>query len=79
MCGIVSGISVLRGLVILAQKHTSATKVMDNSRFFITTNVLPNFGISADHNAIYNSHYDYHPYLSDTYYIYVALEKMSSH
>ncbi|XP_066928609.1 uncharacterized protein [Clytia hemisphaerica] len=42
------------GLVMLAQKHASATKVMYNSGFFITTNVLPNFGISLDHDAVYS-------------------------
>ncbi|XP_066922695.1 uncharacterized protein [Clytia hemisphaerica] len=42
------------GLIMLSQKHASATKVMYNSGFFITTNVLPNFGISKDHDAVYN-------------------------
>ena len=35
MCGIIRGNSVSRGLVMPAQKHTSANKVMYNSDFFI--------------------------------------------
>lgn len=38
---------------MLSQKHSSARKVNYKSGFFITTNVLPNFGIERDQEAIY--------------------------
>lgn len=41
------------GLFMLSQKHASATKVNYNSGFFITTNVLPDFGLEADQEAVY--------------------------
>lgn len=41
------------GSFILAQKHSSAKKVHYNSGFFITTNVLPNFGAERDQAAVY--------------------------
>lgn len=38
---------------MLSQKHASAIKVNYKSGFFITTNILPNFGISVDQEALY--------------------------
>ena len=38
---------------MLSQKHAQATKVIYNSGFFITTNVLPDFGIERDQEAVY--------------------------
>lgn len=42
----------LGGLIMLSQKHSSATKVNYRSGFFITTNVLPDFGQRRDQDAI---------------------------
>ena len=38
---------------MLSQKHSAAEKVRYNSGFFITTNVLPDFGIERDQEAVY--------------------------
>lgn len=38
---------------MLSQKHTEASKVNYRSGFFITTNVLPNFGNEIDQEAVY--------------------------
>ena len=38
---------------MLSQKHAEATKVDYKSGFFITTNVLPDFGNTVDHEAVY--------------------------
>jgi len=38
---------------MLSQKHTEASKVNYRSGFFITTNVLPDFGHAADQEAVY--------------------------
>lgn len=36
----------------MPRKHAEATKINYKSGFFITTNVLPNFGHESDQNAI---------------------------
>ena len=41
------------GLFMLSQKHSKADKVIYNSGFFITTNVLPDFGLELDQEAVY--------------------------
>ena len=38
---------------MLPQKHKEATKVQYNSGFFITTNILPDFGQNLDGEAVY--------------------------
>ena len=38
---------------MLSQKHAEAVKVVYNSGFFITTNVLPDFGNQVDQEAVY--------------------------
>lgn len=38
---------------MLSQKHNEAAKVNYRSGFFITTNVLPDFGHAADQEAVY--------------------------
>lgn len=38
---------------MLSQKNKEASKVNYKSGFFITTNVLPNFGHETDHEAVY--------------------------
>ena len=38
---------------MLSQKHTEAKKVNYKSGFFITTNVLPDFGIQRDQEAVF--------------------------
>jgi len=38
---------------MLSQKHTEAKKVNYKSGFFITTNVLPDFGVQSDQDAVY--------------------------
>jgi len=38
---------------MLSQKHSSARRVNYRSGFFITTNILPNFGAGRDQEAIY--------------------------
>ena len=38
---------------MLSRKHTEANKVNYCSGFFITTNVLPDFGYERDQDAIY--------------------------
>jgi len=38
---------------MLSQKHNDALKVNYRSGFFITTNVLPDFGHAADQEAVY--------------------------
>ena len=44
---------LIGGLIMLSQKHTKASKVNYKSGFFITTNVLLDFGHERDQNAIY--------------------------
>lgn len=38
---------------MLSQKHTHASKVNYKSGFFITTNILPDFGNAIDQEAVY--------------------------
>ena len=38
---------------MLPQKHKGATKFKYNSGFFITTNILPDFGQNLDGDAVY--------------------------
>lgn len=42
------------GLNMLSQKHAKAKRVNYRSGFFITTNVLPNFGVERDQDAVYS-------------------------
>ena len=43
---------LLGGLIMLSQKHADAKRVNYRSGFFITTNVLPDFGHQVDQEAI---------------------------
>ena len=38
---------------MLSQKHSAAKRVNYKSGFFITTNVLPDFGVERDQEAVY--------------------------
>jgi len=38
---------------MLSQKHSDAKKVNYKSGFFITTNILPDFGVQRDQEAVY--------------------------
>ena len=41
------------GLFMLSQKHTATKRVNYRSGFFITTNVMPDFGVARDQEAVY--------------------------